>query len=90
MALKENILCQCQNDLELEDQNLCKVILDMIYKLIDLGKEFVCEEESEFNPFIQQCKESNLLKIIKKKAYDSNQDISNLSNDIIDMIEDDS
>ena len=38
MALKEDILSQCQNDLEIEDQNLCKVILDMIFKLIDLGR----------------------------------------------------
>ena len=91
MALDDNILGQCESDLiEVQDQNLSIVVLDLIKKLINLGDEFLSGEgdmECNVNPFIRQCKESELWKLLKKKTFDQHQDISNLSSDIIDILD---
>lgn len=86
LALEENLLEQCSVDLDMMDQEMCVVVLNLIDKLVTLGEEYVCEEES-INPFSQYIQENHLKAQIISSTYCYNEEISRISSNILDNID---
>lgn len=91
LALSENVLAQCCQDIEVENQELTLLILHMIGKLVEIGEEFAsdCEDEqmTDRNPFTNTIVDSRLKTYIHAKTYNKNLEISNISFEIMDFIE---